>query len=236
MKRLSSVILMSLLLMMIAYPAMSAEKGKVAIYEGKGTWDESTDATRKLIDSLGRQAETVSADTIKKQGLSGYAAFVVPGGWAPNYNESLGTEGINAIRDYVRSGGVYIGYCAGAYFASGKVTWEGTSYVYPLGLMQGTASGPLSTIAKWPDKKMTRVRTEKGLISMLYGGGPQLFPAAGESVKVLATWEDYWDTPAAITFTCGKGRVFITGAHPEVSGEEARQWLKDILAPLLMQP
>ena len=47
--------------------------------------------------------------------------LLVPGGNARHKAESLGDAGIAAVRDYVRSGGRYVGFCGGAGLA---LTWE----------------------------------------------------------------------------------------------------------------
>lgn len=49
-----------------------------------------------------------------------YDVLCVPGGYAPNYDEALESgeedeQGANRIRDFVASGGGYVGICAGAY-------------------------------------------------------------------------------------------------------------------------
>lgn len=42
------------------------------------------------------------------------AALFVPGGWARFKAEALGPDGRMAVRDYLRSGGMYVGLCGGA--------------------------------------------------------------------------------------------------------------------------
>jgi hypothetical protein len=42
------------------------------------------------------------------------AALLVPGGFASRKSISLGPAGLEAVRDYVRSGGAYLGVCGGA--------------------------------------------------------------------------------------------------------------------------
>ena len=50
--------------------------------------------------------------------------LLIPGGNARHKAESLGEAGIAAIREYVRSGGQYLGFCGGAGLA---LTWENGS-------------------------------------------------------------------------------------------------------------
>ena len=48
--------------------------------------------------------------------------LLVPGGNARHKAESLGEAGVAAVREYVRSGGQYLGFCGGAGLA---LTWDG---------------------------------------------------------------------------------------------------------------
>lgn len=44
----------------------------------------------------------------------GPATLLVPGGWARLKSQALGREGREAVREHVRSGGMYLGFCGGA--------------------------------------------------------------------------------------------------------------------------
>ncbi|KAK2077519.1 hypothetical protein QBZ16_004364 [Prototheca wickerhamii] len=54
-------------------------------------------------------------------------ALVLPGGADLPYCRELNGRGTHAIRRYVEGGGAYLGLCAGAYFASGFVSFERTT-------------------------------------------------------------------------------------------------------------
>jgi len=47
-----------------------------------------------------------------------YDIICLPGGFAPNYYNELGEQGIQAIQNFVMCGGGYVGICAGAYFGA----------------------------------------------------------------------------------------------------------------------
>lgn len=57
---------------------------------------------------------------VQDGGLNDYDLVLVPGGNASEQAHELGRVGARAIRDYVRSGGGYLGVCAGAYLASSQ--------------------------------------------------------------------------------------------------------------------
>jgi putative intracellular protease/amidase len=44
-----------------------------------------------------------------------FSLLLVPGGYAPNYEDALGSHGAEQIRKFVAEGGGYVGICAGAY-------------------------------------------------------------------------------------------------------------------------
>lgn len=46
--------------------------------------------------------------------LDGYDVLFVPGGWASDKIEALGNEGAGVIRDFVTTGGSYLGFCGGS--------------------------------------------------------------------------------------------------------------------------
>jgi glutamine amidotransferase-like uncharacterized protein len=69
----------------------------------------------------GYDVDFVFPDDIRAGALAGFDAFVMPGGgYRAMFGqiEPLGPEGARAIKDYVESGGLYIGCCAGSYDAA----------------------------------------------------------------------------------------------------------------------
>jgi putative intracellular protease/amidase len=110
-------------------------------------WDESYlwgvmtyDALRRL----GLGFRLVSSSDVRNGCLSEHRAVFVPGGWASNKMKSLGDDGIKTIRDFVSSGGTYIGLCGGA----GLATSDGIGLINvkrkPLGQRVPSVSGKVS--------------------------------------------------------------------------------------------
>lgn len=74
-----------------------------------------------VLARAGFAVEFVFACDILNGALDGFDAFVMPGGGyraMQGQIDPLGREGARAIRDYVVSGGMYIGSCAGSYDAA----------------------------------------------------------------------------------------------------------------------
>ena len=148
-------------------------------------WDESylwgimaCDALRRV----GLGFTLVRASDVRAGCLSDYKAILVPGGWASNKMRSLGDEGVSAIRDFVSSGGTYIGFCGGA----GLATSDGIGLIKvkrkPLSLRVPSVSGPvrlaLSGHPLW-----------EGVGEPLFDiWWPSQFVTEDDALKVLATF------------------------------------------------
>jgi len=63
------------------------------------------------------KAEQIGAGVLRDFAPS---TLIVPGGWARLKSVALGEDGRREIRDYVRSGGKYLGFCGGAGLALGS--------------------------------------------------------------------------------------------------------------------
>ncbi len=81
--------------------------------------------TYDALRRLGLGFTLVSSSDVREGRLSKYKAVLVPGGWASNKMRALGEDGTRAIRDFVSSGGTYIGLCGGA----GLATLDGVGLI-----------------------------------------------------------------------------------------------------------
>ncbi|MBI5049471.1 MAG: hypothetical protein HZC11_01000, partial [Nitrospirae bacterium] len=84
-------------------------------------WDESFLwglMAYKELKNLKLPFELIRSSDIKKGCLKNYEMLFVPGGWASKKSKSLGEKGIQAIRNFVRNGGNYLGLCGGAGLAT----------------------------------------------------------------------------------------------------------------------
>ena len=84
-------------------------------------WDESFLwglMAYKALKGSGLPFELIRAEDVRAGALDGCRMLFVPGGWASNKRKVLGDAGIEAIRDFVRRGGNYLGICGGAGLAT----------------------------------------------------------------------------------------------------------------------
>ncbi len=214
---------------------------RVAIYEGRGSWKDSVNAYKNFfihydIDySSFDEKEAVTIDFIEQ-----FEAIVFPGGFAAEYKNFIADH--DNIRNFIEKGGLFIGSCAGAYYASDILRWKGTDYEYPLKLFKGRAIGPLSGHLNWGESGTFELNREhpanKNFAPTLdfhYFDGPY-FEAYEEyaSFETLATYKVNKE-PAIIAGRYGEGKYLLFGPHPElgrsrdnssinIEGEKGANW------------
>lgn len=84
-------------------------------------WDDSLLWGVMAVHALSKAGlpfELITSKDIREGKLRDRPFLFVPGGWASNKGESLGQEGRDAIRSFVKEGGSYLGICGGAGLAT----------------------------------------------------------------------------------------------------------------------
>ena len=198
----------------------------VGLYSDRGADEECLQATRSMLEWMGYAVESIEAPSVNTGALGEYDALCFPGGNMYHYAEDISPAGKENIRDFIGSGGGYLGICGGAYFAGEVVVWLGDELdMTPLGLFEGRAVGPIKAIAPYPEYTMCQVnitdaehqvtQSQPDSLWVLYYWGPALLPDADADVTVLGRY-DIGGQPTMLAFDCGLGRVFLVGAHPEI--------------------
>ncbi len=208
-----------------------------AIYTGSGTWEHSITAFEKFLEWKGLTYKEINAWDLNHDTLTNnYRGIFIPGGWAYNYKISIHDRGDQNIRDFINSGGAYIGMSAGAFYACDNVRWEGQDYPYFLNLFHGDCIGPIEEIAPWPEYTMTTMTInqaheaniyESQTEDILYYGEPYFVPNTGQEMQTLASWivpsnPIANNAPGIIGFNYGQGRVLLVGPHPEIEEDNDR--------------
>jgi hypothetical protein len=96
---------------------LSLQLINVALYGGGG----SPFNHARIFAELGFRPVFVSPQEIRQGKLAGFDMLVVPGGGAlamKGQLDPLGEQGCQAVADFVRAGGMYVGACAGAFDAA----------------------------------------------------------------------------------------------------------------------
>jgi len=93
--------------------------------EDDGVWEEDVTALKAILDEFGYTYTVVDAEDINKGRLfneeGGYKSILMPGGWAYTRSLRINTDGKEHLQDFLKQGGNYVGFCAGAYFAAGTI-------------------------------------------------------------------------------------------------------------------
>jgi len=217
------------------------ELPRVGLYAGKGSWNENVEVTGYFLDHYGFEWSSFDEkEAVHLNFEENYDLLWFPGGFAAEYKNYIDDH--SNIRDFVSSGGLFIGSCAGAYYASDILRWQGTDYEYPLDLFDGKGVGPLSgqigsgetgTIELTEEHPVNRdFKAEK---EMYYFDGPYFEPYDRDSVSVLARYQANSE-PAIIAGEKESGKYLLLGPHPEIGGysgespsfspdgEEGTQW------------
>lgn len=217
----------------------------VAIYdeswEDDGVWEEEVIALRYLAAGYGWSARVVGAAAIAAGELGAGAArryrmFAAPGGFAATRARTLSAAGDQALREFVTSGGGFVGFCAGAYWAADTVSFatiasgrpgpynaatDYRSYPYDLGLFPGVARGPFGwepwaggARLNYQPVRINRLSADMraagmpARVRLLYGGGPFFAPSpTPPDWQVWATAVAPSGTPARAS--AGKGEPTV---------------------------
>jgi len=212
--------------------AQQPRTADIALYTGRGTWEDSVNAIQSMFRWMNYTVRSVSAEFINDNGLEGFHILCIPGGDMYDYAQDISAKGKENIKAFVRNGGGYIGICGGAYFAAEKVFWRGSQLAMTsLGLFAGIATGPINEIMPYPNYTMCKVnivnyvhpitQSEGNSEIMLYYWGPALMPNADANVTILGSYDEGNQT-TILTFEYFQGRVFLIGTHPEIEEDSNR--------------
>ncbi len=202
----------------------------IALYSDNGAWDKSVTAAKNMFGWMGYTVEIIDAEYIHANSLRGFKIVSFPGGDMYQYSLDISDSGKEKIREFIRNGGGYIGLCAGGFFTSEKLYWQGSRLIMSsLSLFEGTSWGPNNEIVAYPRYGMCDVildtthviaRGMSDSLSVLYYWGP-CFEPEGDEIFHLGTYSAI-NKAAMLVFEYGAGRVFATGTHPEIEEDSDR--------------
>lgn len=223
-------------------------RNKILIYSDEGTADISNlyKCLKEYFKHHEIIIETTSADAIIKENSLDETvfAFFMPGGRATPYMHKLKVLGNAKIAGFVKKGGVYVGICAGAYYASRKVFFETDvkelSIIQECGLnlINADAIGTLyKELQLRPYSKdfssATAVRVrwleDNEQHISYYHGGPYFQIYNNDEVKILAEYElNRTRLPAVVMQRHGLGTAIVSGLHIEDRAMDLRRILSNL--------
>lgn len=196
--------------------------------------EEAEKMLARLADPAQYKIEKVTGKYLRTASWEKDAALlVIPGGRArPNY-ENIGETGNEKIRQFIKSGGSYLGICAGGYYGTSKTVFEKGGPLEikdegPLYFYSGTAEGPVYGLRKFRYQSEAGAQLSKvsfhfsdgshETVPMYFNGGCYFHGGKKEGYSILGKFHDIVEAPAAI-IECkvGQGQVILSGVHFEFS-------------------
>lgn len=204
-----------ILIVLFSFGFAHADKSKqqrALVYNGAGGCKSCALAAAKVARQAGFSVQYVSPSEIEPALLSTATLWIQPAGNAISAATGIGIERLAYIRDFVKNGGAYVGFCAGAFLADatvdddGKVTGIGILPVVTADYEVNEKSNIGIVWTKWNGVRR----------NIFFNGGATfiLDPKKKNRLKILATYEKD-NQPATIETTFGLGKVVVSGAHPE---------------------
>ena len=218
------------LLILLILLLNKAYTNNIYIYADKGSCEECIQQCEKsFYDELtdDYQVYRITAAQILASGWQDNTALlVIPGGKAGPYAELLAGKGNDLIRKYIENGGAYLGFCAGAYYASASLEFaKGTSIEViaerDLALFPGKIIGPaLATYDYYSESgaRAAKILTEGAEPLTIYynGGGYFVEPQNYPNINIIASYNNLSKNPAAIIqIILNKGKVILSSVHCE---------------------
>ena len=201
---------------------------KVAVYADAGPSGIGAAEWFLLVnESPEMELHLVDGAAVRAGALEGLDLLVMPGGNSKTEFETLGTNGVEKLKSFVRNGGGYIGTCAGCcLLMDGE---DRRARMMPWNTC-GNVDVTLFPTFQINGKGAAALGVKEGPHVMRYHGGPCMWPTTNVIADAkFELWGTY-DAEAAMKGklktrmhgsaailggTYGKGRVFVTSAHPE---------------------
>ena len=229
MKKLFLLIFSALLFSTLAAGA-APKKLKVGLFVDFGAKGNGVLHLASLIaHSPQTELVTLMAEDIRAGKLKNVDVFVMPGGNSFRQVGAIGAEHVEKVHTFLKNGGGYVGTCAGMYnVIQGKPGVRMNLLPYDRYLQGG---GPTAFIQVEISKEGAQIMGVKpGIHVVRYSGGPLVFPvksgAKGGDGKTLGVFKTasarnvenekrFFNSPAVIYGTYGKGKIIATSFHPE---------------------
>lgn len=181
------------------------------IYRGPGACVGCPETLDRLLRKMDFHTVFVGPGELTVERFAAAQLYVQPGGtdYVEDTTRVLGRAEIEALRDFVRRGGRYLGICAGGYLA-GEYAEDPEHPVPAFGLIPGivreesTDRRPRVEPILWKNKQ----------VWLYFQDGPYFDVAKVPGAEIWASYEKTGHTAAAM-IPFGKGRVGLLGPHPE---------------------
>jgi hypothetical protein len=180
----------------------------------------------------------ISAAQIVAGALDHAQMLVVPGGWSTHKKKALGHAGGAAIAEFIKQGGVYLGFCGGAGLALSVPDGLG---LVPLGRASGAQrlpglSGPVMVRPARGAGEHALWQQMPSPARLLVWWPGQFDEPQDPSIQVIARYQGptdelcladleqdpapLWGQPAVVQARLGRGRLFLSYLHLDTPGDQ----------------
>ena len=203
---------------------------KVGVYADKGPGGIGAVEWFRLVhEAPEMELKLLDGKMVRDGALDGLDLLIMPGGSSIDEFKSLGTNGVEKMRAFVRNGGGYVGTCAGCCLLMDGPKSRARMMPWNSSGSEGNTMFPTFNLN---EKGAKALGLKAGPHVMRYHGGPFLWPTTNvipdANLEIWGTFDAeatlkgrvsqkkrMYGAGAIVGGTYGKGRVFVTSAHPE---------------------
>ncbi len=220
--------------------ATEASRTRVAVYDAGGTGGKGVENLERILESKPTFIlHHVGPADIQAGVLDQFDVVIFPGGSGSKEAAAIGKKGCEAVRAFVKSGGGYVGICAGAFLATAKYDWSlalvnantftGNREIPGVGVKSMWFRGSGTVKMELTDEGREILGDLPGLVELRYANGPILSPAGKKDLPEYVSLAFFRteiskyepqegtmiNTPAIVASEFGKGRAIAISPHPE---------------------
>ncbi|MFX1380339.1 MAG: BPL-N domain-containing protein [Promethearchaeota archaeon] len=196
----------------------------VMVYNGDGALQSSYVALREMFEWMNASVYSINSYNILSGSLTDCDILVYPGGDAFSYSGTLGSNGLDIVRNFLRNGGSYFGICGGSFFGTTGLNLV-DGYFLPT---TPEIPGGTHMIEMNVNQESTGPDLSDEPISyrLLYWSSQYYYSQDMSNINPIMTYS-YNDQPGMITFRYGRGTVFVSSPHPEYEENSDRDGTSD---------
>jgi glutamine amidotransferase-like uncharacterized protein len=214
--RTLAILILAMHALFTSTPCFASLRQIALVYDGDGACKEGCWQSAALMaERLGFTVRFINATTWSEEKFQDAALWIHPGGKSATAAATMTADQKLRLRKFVADGGGYVGFCAGAFIASAGIRKAKGDV---LKLVETFQLVPL-VATLYPEKRAEALIFPihwMGSDRYLYWeGGPyfEIEKDTPSAVEIIARYPS--GEPVTVRNHYGKGRVYVTGLHPE---------------------